>query len=346
MFPDCDTVILNQNYRSTQSIVAASQNLISNNKFRTTKDIFANNEIGTMPEIIIAENSKKEAEIVARLIEFYADKGFKYENIAVLYRLNKIYSEIFSEMEKRFIPVKTRKKVVYLNENETRIVSFLKLIINTSDDEAFMTIFNWPKRKLAEGAKKRIQYISSYKNLSLFESLKFLVTSTSKCLKGFSDLFNAIQSFRLDSQSLGLFELVTKMVLDFRVNNAQNLLALSEVFLSSGNQCIQDFLQSIDCGEDADSITLTTIHQAKGREWDIVIVARVNEGFLPSGKDVEEERRLAYVAATRARKILIITCAMNGSQGEYFAPSRFIEELFDKNLKLKTCNIGLTKKHL
>ena len=330
-FPTAQTVVLCDNYRSTQLIVNTAQSLIRNNKIRKPKDVIAAKGIGQEPEVIIIESCKKEAVIIARLAEFYINKGCLHSEIAVLCRMHSIAKGILEELELKSIPIKSVSKKIYFNNNEIGVVSFLKLIVDSSDEIAFMIIFNWPKRKLGDKAKKRIQYISNYKRLSLYESLKYIVESTKDPPKGFRELYNSICAFSQKSKSYSPSEMVNLIVSDFRLKDCQSLEKAAEPYLVVDS--LDVFLQGIDCLEDSDKVTVTTIHQAKGQEWDIVIVPRMNEGYLPANSNVEEERRLAYVAATRAKKHVIFTCVMTGNQGEMLAPSRFIDELFANNYK-------------
>lgn len=331
LFPS-ETILLTQNYRSTQSIVKISQNIIQNNVARRKKDIFGCGEIGERPEVIIEETCKKEEETIAKLILFYVKKGFFYRNFAVLSRSNRTIVDLASHLSHKEIPIKSLEKKCYFNTSETGVFSFLKLILNCENEEAFMIVFNWPKRKLGEKAKKRIQYISNYKKLSMFHSLEFIVNNTQNPLKGFVELYTQILLFKEKSQNLSPADLVQYIIKSFNLKDCKQLEEIAEAYVDLGT--LEFFLQSVDSCDETDKITLTTIHQAKGQEWDIVIIVRTNDGHLPLHNcDLEEERRLAYVAATRARKHLIFTCAMIGNQGDALVPSRFLEEFFAENLK-------------
>jgi DNA helicase II / ATP-dependent DNA helicase PcrA len=335
LFPDSKSITLTENYRSSPCIVRLSQNLIKNNKQRQFKNIKGMNEEGPLPEVIVADSINKEAVCIAKTICFYIQKGFKYSQIAVLYRLHSVSLDIIPQMHEFGIPFKPSTKTPSLSSNEKGLLAYIKLIINQNDEEAFNTVFNWPKRKLGEVAKKRIDYISSYKAISQFEALSYLISTSKSVPKGFSELYTTVKSLIELSSRLNPFELVSKIASKFSVDDCDRLLALSKPYSFPGLESYLRLLQHFDYGAPSDCVSFMTVHQSKGQEWDLVIVPRLNEGFFPAGDNIDEERRLAYVAATRAKKILVFTCTMAGAKGEVYAPSRFLDEFYDEDFKTK-----------
>ena len=347
LFPNSGTEMLNQNYRSTQQIVEISQNLIKKNKLRDPKDIFSNNEQGNIPEIIITETVRQEAVIVSKMIKCFINQGYAFRDIAILYRLHKIAKDIIPELSNQGIPLRTKNKPIFLDKNESNLISYLRVISNPKDEGAFMNILNWPKRGLGDSSKLRLKNTASMKNLSLVEALEYLSRNfTGAGNKGFTELFYILKYFKENISLLTPREIILKLMSKCKIEKEPQILIVSERFNNPGKESLDLFLESVDCCQDPNVITLSSIHQAKGQEWSIIFLVRVNEGVLPAGDDIEEERRLAYVAATRAKKILIVTCSMSGSKGEPIVPSRFVDELFDENLKTKKFEINLpsTKK--
>ncbi|OMJ80540.1 hypothetical protein SteCoe_19182 [Stentor coeruleus] len=336
-FKSSNTIILNQNYRSTQNIVKICQSLIEKNPRRESKNVFSSGELGITPQVFISENPKKEASLVCKTIKTLVKEGWNYKDIAILYRLHRVSNEFIMEMEKNSIPVKSKSKSLNFDKKELGLISYLRVISNQNDDEAFMDIFNWPKRSLGDAAKTRLKYTASCKSLSLYSALEYISANfNGKNNKGFKELYNILNHYTFLALSLNPHDLIVKLSSTLNLGQQFQLLELSEKFSGLGKETLNEFLQSINICQMPNNVTLSSIHQAKGMEWEIVFVVRINEGILPAGDDIDEERRLAYVAGTRAKKLLFLTASMCGSKGENMLPSRFLDEFFDENLKTKT----------
>lgn len=347
IFPSAYTVILNQNYRSTQNIVLTAMNLITKNKSRDPKEIFSNGELGTKPEVIVTESPRQEACIIYKMIQGYIKQGLMYKDIAILYRLHRASNEIISELHKQNIPIRTKSKQVVLDKNEIGVISYLRVICSHDDEEAFMNVFNWPKRGLGDSSKLRLKNTSSFKNMTLFQSLDHLAHNyTGKNSKGFIELYNTLHYFEDNVHKMTPRDVILKILSIFNIKYLNQLIKLSEKFEGVGKETLNSFLQSLDYCQDPNVVCLSSIHQAKGQEWNIVFLIRVNEGVLPAGDDIQEERRLAYVAATRAKKILVLTCTMSGNKGECTVPSRFIDEFFEPDPKTKNSQTESKEKRI
>lgn len=345
LFPDTATVLLSQNYRSTQNIVKYSQVLIEKNLKRDPKSSFSNGEIGCLPEIIVTESSRQEAIIVVKMIKNYLKAGYQYKDIAILYRLHRVANEFVSELEKEKIPARTKSKPMVFDKIDTGLIYYLRVISDSKDEEAFMQILNWPKRGLGDSSKLRLRNTASLKSFSLIQALDYLaVHQSGHSTKGFLDLHTLLKYFKENLHLLTPSQILFKLITRFNLEKTPQILKISEQFLLPGKENLDFFLEAVNCSKDPNVISLSSIHQAKGQEWNIVFLVRVNEGTLPAGDDIEEERRLAYVAVTRAKKILIVSCAMSGSKGEITLPSRFVDELFEANLKSKRNEVGSIKK--
>lgn len=325
-FPNCKTVILDQNFRSSGEIVEKCGKLIMNNLNREVKNIQTENPVGCAVEVIIAENTRKEMMYIRN---FISKSGGEFKEMAVLYRLNRVGNEFLNDFSQNGIPVKSRKKQVNLEKAEINLVSYLKVILNPSDDQSFLAIFNWPKRSLGDSSKIRLKNTASCRNFSLYQSLEHIVKQNSgKNQKGFLDLYTILSFCIQNLSTLNGFQIIQKLITRYDLPPCHTLLQLSESFKSSGPESLNEFIDSISLSEDPNSITLSSIHQSKGQEWETVFIVRLNEGVIPCTEDIEEERRLVYVAATRAKSKLILTCSMTSQNGENIVPSRFIDEFF------------------
>lgn len=331
-FGGCETVVLSQNFRSTKEIVDKCGKLIRNNVSREIKNIDTRNADGCAVEVVVTESIRKEIAYVRNCI---VKMPGEFKDKAVLFRLNRVGNEFLRDFNENGIPVKSRKKQVNFEKTDLNLLSYLKVILDPSDDQSLLKIFNWPKRSLGESSKTRLKNTSSCRNLTLYQSLEFIVRQNSgKNLKGFIDLYTVLSYCIQNIKSLSPFEILRKLTTRYELTPCLTLLKFSEAFKSSGPEVLKDFIDMVSESDDPNSITLSTIHQAKGQEWDTVFIVRLNEGVLPCTEDIEEERRLAYVAATRAKNKLILTCSMSSSNGENTVPSRFIDEFFsDFNLK-------------
>jgi DNA helicase-2/ATP-dependent DNA helicase PcrA len=327
-FPQHFQVILNENFRSTKEIVKKSAKLIENNLNREFKDFRTGNQNGCPVDVIISESFRNEIVHVRRFIKAIIDDGGSYRNIAVLYRLRKTGAEFLEYFKEQMVPVRASHDGMLLEKSERKLVFYLKVIVDQMDNEAFNEIVNWPKRKLGDSSRLRIRHTASYDGVSLYQALEKISKQGGKNQKGFLDLYTILSFFIKNLDFLSPFEILLKIINRYELPQPKTLLKLAEKFKEKGKNSILSMIEAVDSSENQEALTLSTIHQAKGQEWDVVFLVRLNEGTLPVSDEIEEERRLAYVGATRAKSRLILSCSMTDSRGENIVPSRFLDEFF------------------
>lgn len=376
-YPETSLFKLEQNYRSTQNIVNAANSLISNNNEQISKKVFSKNHEGEKIKVIQAKTDNEEGFIIANLIkDISLSKQLKYLDFAVLYRTN-AQSRIFEEsLRKLNIPYKIYGGISFFQRKEIKdVLAYFKLVVNPNDDEALKRIINFPKRGIGNTTVLKLQELAIANDISLWEVMnagtqlqKFFNKGTLAKLQGFTKL---IDDFRLKSREMEAFDLaytiasVSGIMKDLvadktpegisRYENLEELLNGIKEFTESqeneGGNTMSHYLQTVTLYTDADTeneedlnkVTLMTIHSAKGLEFNQVFVVGLEEELFPSHmstgtqKELEEERRLFYVALTRAEQNAYISYA--GSRYKwglmsYCNPSRFIAEIDEKYLEL------------
>jgi len=356
---------LEQNYRSTQNILSTASVLISNNQDRLGKNLWTDGEKGELVKLNCYKNGKDEAINISDVIEKKLKKNFSYNNIAILVRA------IFQtrEFEERFLKIGVGYRIVggtkfYVRSEIKDSVAYLRIIFQKKDDLAFERIVNTPKRSVGDTTIKQIsEYAKKYKLCLEDASLKMIEMNEikPKAKIGLLTILNLISKWRKDLFSKKQVELM-QIILDEsgysemlknkkdiesegRLENIKELLRGMREF-----ENLESFLEhvalatSIDEDWEGKKINLMTMHAAKGLEFDIVFLPGWEEGLFPHQKSLEEkgdlaleeERRLAYVAITRAKKRAYISFSMNRFyQGDWIEnlASRFIDELPKENIK-------------
>lgn len=362
-FPNAKIVKLEENYRSTQNILNAANEVIKNNKSKIDKQLWTQNEEGDKIEYKTLNNEYEEVEYVVDEIDDICRKEHEnYSNFAVLFRTNaqaRVLEEVFM---KAGTPYKLIGGIKFYARKEIKdIISYLKLIQNTNDNIALKRIINEPKRGIGNTALDKLDALSSEKGMSIFEFIQ-----DSNNLVGFRSAGNII-SFRdmindliKEKDKIKVSELIKKTLKDsgyedmlnsegtketeIRFDNLMEFIGVAIEFENeNAENSLGDFLDSIalvsdvdNLDESTDAVTLMTMHSAKGLEFDNVFLVGMEEGLFPSKRSIEEdaqteeERRLCYVAITRAKKHLFITNTkkrtLYGST-TYSIPSRFIDEI-------------------
>ena len=362
-FPNAKIVKLEENYRSTQNILNAANEVIKNNKSKIDKQLWTQNEEGDKIEYKTLNNEYEEVEYVVDEIDDICRKEHEnYSNFAVLFRTNaqaRVLEEVFM---KAGTPYKLIGGIKFYARKEIKdIISYLKLIQNTNDNIALKRIINEPKRGIGNTALDKLDALSSEKGMSIFEFIQ-----DSNNLVGFRSAGN-IMSFRdmindliKEKDKIKVSELIKKTLKDsgyedmlnsegtketeIRFDNLMEFIGVAIEFENeNAENSLGDFLDSIalvsdvdNLDESTDAVTLMTMHSAKGLEFDNVFLVGMEEGLFPSKRSIEEdvqteeERRLCYVAITRAKKHLFITNTkkrtLYGST-TYSTPSRFIDEI-------------------
>lgn len=360
---------LERNYRSTQTIVDAAQNLIENNEQQLEKKCFSENAKGQGIVVLKSRDEYEEAVNIAKVVNQFKKNGYKGSDIAVLYRLNKVSRKIEDAFVKSGIKyVMLSGQPFYMREAVRDCISYLRLVINPLDYAAFMRVINVPKRYIGDVSLKRInKLISSMKDdIISLEDVESRVLKECKLNKkqttGFQDFIMVIKELtRLYNAGNKAEDIIDAMVnlthyeeyATIYEGSAENALSNLEELKLIARECgnsvdnlvaeIALFDTDVDAEDrldDDDRVNMLTVHGSKGLEWPIVIVAGCHNRCFPNekrfGTNMEEERRLFYVAMTRAKKNLIITYPIShiiyGKFPEKCSPSKFIEEIHDEFL--------------
>ena len=364
-YPDMITIVLDRNYRSTQAILNAANKLIAHNKLRVTKNLYTN-ELGGEPITVnCSPSGRLEADYVAREIKKLKDYGgYNYSDIALLYRSNYITMDFEAALTRYQIPYKIFGGTKFYQRREIKdVLAYFHLIVNTKDDISFSRILNVPKRGFGEASENLLKEEANRANKSMYEYIEDvdpkdseIKTSLVNSLKSMVKLIDiAREDIKKNEEvfskiledmiwSVGYQEHLRKEDDgDERIENVKALFEDIRHYLKNNpSSTFDEYLQNIallsaqDEIIDGDHVTLMTVHTAKGLEYPVVFVLRFNQGVFPNQRAMleggyiamEEERRLAYVAMTRAKKKLYLTLAMDYSyvlQGSLI-PSQFLKE--------------------
>jgi DNA helicase-2/ATP-dependent DNA helicase PcrA len=363
-FKNAKIVRLEQNYRSTSRILKAADLIISNNKERHKKTLFTNQGQGDKVKLISFIDDRVEANSVAQMIKTAINKQkYRQSEIAVLVRAG-YQTRTFEES---FIHQNISYKVIggmkFYQRSEIRdAMAYLRVCTNFSDDLALNRIINVPKRGIGEAAISKIYQKAKIENVSFFESIKKSIQSDElkgKAKNSAKEFIEKISYYNSSINQTNLSELARSILTDLgyiEMHQAENSIESQsrieniEEFINSLSEFsnITEFLEYVSLVEskdekNTDSVSIMTIHAAKGLEFDLVFIPGLEEGIFPSAKSIEidkaleEERRLAYVAITRAKKELIISYANNrymfgSSQSQI--PSCFVKELLNSDLEI------------
>ena len=371
-FNNVEIFKLEQNYRSTNEILSVANNLISYNKERLGKNLWTNSAKGNPVYLYEAYNGDDESNFIVEKIQEHISSGGKRSDIALLYRSNFLSRRLEEELNSRSIPYRIFGGFRFFERAEVKdVIAYLRITVNTSDDSAFERTVNNPPRGLGE---KTIQVIRNYakeNELSMWDTInqihKTNITST-RALNALNSYISIINELIINVKDLDLKNLIEKTIslstltkyYESKKNeeslskqeNLEELLSTAERFYQNNidsEDVLSEFLDNaaLEAGEfqsktHEDPVQLMTIHSAKGLEFPIVFLTGMDEGIFPNenrnlNKDfLEEERRLCYVAITRAMQTLYITHAnmryMHGNNN-FLIPSRFIGEIDDDLLE-------------
>ncbi|MGN1295300.1 MAG: ATP-dependent helicase [Bacilli bacterium] len=358
------SIVLNQNYRSTKKILDAANKLIKNNVEREEKDLFSVNEDGEDITFRNCRTVKEEADfVISTIADLHKNLKVEYKDIAILYRANYLTYELERTLGTYRIPYKIFGGMKFYQRKEIKdVVSFFRLIINDADDTAFERVINIPKRgigdvtytKIKENAKLAHQTIFMYLRSNLEksflkpnqkQSLNKLIVSIDNVREEFEkeqpNYSNILEEFL---NNIGYFSYLkdSEVDADDRKDNVITLLQNIDTFMGENEDVdFSDFVANAmlqaaqDDITDGNYVSLMTCHTAKGLEFDYVFVYSLSDGVFPSQRAlsesknaIEEERRLAYVAYTRAKKKLYLTCNNDFSYVSQcnLRPSSFIKE--------------------
>ena len=363
-FDNVKTVILNRNYRSTQNILDDANRLIAHNKYRVPKDLYTNNIKGHEVVVSYSDTGGQEANFVAKEIEKLRNtQHYKYSDITILYRSSYVTLDFEKALMARRIPYVIYGGVKFYQRMEVKdVIAYFRLINNVKDDVSFERIMNIPKRGIGEKATLEIKTGASDANLSMYEYVlteDALGECSPKAIKSLRTMIARIEVTKEQIQEgdemfaknledlindIGYYEYLKAMEDgDDRLDNVKSLFDDLRNYLAKNEDAtFEEYLQNISLVSaqddiiDGDHINLMTVHTAKGLEFPVVFVVRMSEGIFPNQRalddggymGMEEERRLAYVAMTRAKERLYLTVSHGYSyvlKGE-LSQSRFIKE--------------------
>ncbi len=368
-FPDFQDIFLNQNYRSTQNILSGANSLIGFNKKRVPKDLFTQHGDGDRIVVKRFEEATQEAKWVAEKIESLAGDG-DYSHIAVLYRSSYLTRPFESEFASHGIPYRIFGGLRFYQRKEVKdVLAYFKLLLNPLDDVSFERIVNVPKRSIGESTVEKIRNHASRAGLSEYQfcqnfdkydfddipsravnQLTSLIAKMEACKKKLSENLEVYGAVLRDFiTDLGYYEYIVEDqgVDEDRAGNVNALFDDINHFISSHpDSTFEEYLQNVslltsqDDMNEGNYVSLMTIHVAKGLEFDNVFIIGMNQGSFPSlrsqeergGDGMEEERRLCYVAMTRAKEKLFMTC---NSGYSYVTDSHAVPSQFFKEAKLE-----------
>ena len=374
-FPDLNTIRLEQNYRSTQNIVNVANSVIARNKSQLKKTVWTANTEGTQIDLIKSISDQEEGRFVASAIfEQKTQNSYKNSDFAVLYRTNRQSRAIEEALRKAGINYRIYGGLSFYQRKEIKdLMAYLRFSINTADEQAFRRIINLPKRGIGAASVEKIVVAAFEHDIPLWEVLTniehFLPGRIANAVRDFVTL---IKSFRIYAESHDAYEAASHIAKNSgllkelyddktieglnRYENVQELLNAVKEYADNPeveDKTISAFLQEValltdqdnDKNQDTDFVTLMTIHAAKGLEFKNVFVVGLEEDLFPSKMmlssraDLEEERRLFYVAITRAKENLFFSYALS----RYYygklmncEPSRFIDEVDSGYLRVNT----------
>ena len=356
-FKGCTVIKLPQNYRSTQTILDAANEVISHNKQRKDLDLFSDLGQGVKIKYIRTFNDSMENKRVVDEIQKLYEEGYNRKDMAIFYRTNAQSRSIEDALVKANIPYKVFGSFYFYKRKEIKdLLAYLKLIANPSDDVSLERVINEPKRKIGDKTIENLREKARSLNISMFEAI-----DSGKELEFKNLILNLIERSK-DTSITGLidktlelskmketYENDKSLESDIRLENLMEFRSVSETYeKETGNVNLSDFLMEVslvsDAAEysaDADAVTLMTVHSAKGLEFKVVFIIGLEENIMPISKalyddeELEEERRLMYVAITRAKEKLYLLNAgrrMLYGNMQMNPPSRFISEISDNLL--------------
>ncbi|MGB5139221.1 MAG: 3'-5' exonuclease, partial [Candidatus Zixiibacteriota bacterium] len=364
-YPNCRIIRLEQNYRSTQTILKAASEVVANNKMRKGKTLFSVGDKGDPVTLLIVETDRDEAEKICENIEALVMHGIIRREIAVLYRTNAQSRAIEESLKRRFIPYRIVGGLRFYQRKEIKdMMGYLKIIENPKDDVSFKRIINYPRRGIGDTTVAAMESLARSRRISLYElaSDKSANQELGKpVVAKLAKFVEMLTYFKEMTKSLPLEPLLNLIAdksginadlkesdpsgVEGRLDNIAELASSAGDFgLERPEATLADFLQEIalytdldNWDRESDTVTLMTLHAAKGLEFDAVFVAGLEEGLFPLGRslenpaDLEEERRLFYVGMTRAKKHLYISYANTRARlgGRQSIRSRFVDELPD-----------------
>ena len=341
-FKNAKIIKLEQNYRCTGNILEAANSVIKNNESKYKKKLWTENEEGNLPKVYSAENEYDEGSfIVEQINRLRREEYFKYSDFAILYRMNTQSRAIEDILRREDIPYKIIGGLKFYERKEIKdIISYLRLIQNPSDNLSLKRIINEPKRGIGKTSLENIETLANQNSISMYEVIKNADQyGLNRVFINSREFISVIEELRAKKDDLVISELIkqtlkktgyTKALEDENTVEAENRIENLEEFLTvamefeeeSADNGLSEFLEGITLSSDIDNmeetdetVTLMTLHSAKGLEFPVVFLVGMEEGIFPGyksiseQKELEEERRLCYVGITRAKQYLFLTCS-------------------------------------
>ena len=368
-FPGTKIIKLEQNYRCTGNILNAANAVIKNNTVKYKKELWTQNDVGELPNVFYGDNEYDEGSyIVEQINRLRREEYLKYQDFTVLYRMNAQSRAIEDILRREDIPYKIIGGLKFYERKEIKdAIAYLRLVYNPSDNLSLKRIINEPKRGIGKTSIENIAKIAQDVNLSMYEVIKDAANyGLNRVFVNTREFVSQIEYLISKKEELTISELIKETLnktgytkalenentveAETRIQNLEELLTVAIEFEEEASENpLAEFLEGITLSSDIDgmeesedSITLMTLHTAKGLEFPVVFLVGLEEGIFPGyksigePKELEEERRLCYVGITRAKQFLFLTCAKQRTifgSTTYNGPSRFLQEIPEEYLK-------------
>ena len=336
-YKDVELIFLDQNYRSNSTILDAANAVIKNNTDRKEKALWSENKGGGKISVYSASNDKDETDDIAKKILELKKEGISYKDIAILYRANYLSRQMENSCLAFGIPYKLIGSLKFLQRQEVRdLLAYLNVIVNRDDEFSLRRIINVPKRGIGASSMEKIDNYATQYGISLFDALKNI------------EAVGVSKKITTNVHYESMLKESNDAYAESRIENISELVSSAKQF-SSMNDSLIDFISEMSLTSDADdeneedSVVLSTVHAAKGLEYKVVFIMGLEENLFPSIRDaessadeknkMEEERRLAYVAITRAKEKLFMSYAnrrMQFGSIKMNKRSRFLDEVPNK----------------
>ena len=372
LYPDSKLFKLEQNYRSTQTIVEAAGTLIDKNHAQIKKKVFSENEQGDKIKVLCAHSDLEESEMVVnRLLDLHTFKDVPWREMAILYRTNAQSRPLEEALRKRGLPYKIYGGLSFYQRKEIKdVIAYMRMSVNPNDEEAFKRIINYPARGIGQTTVGRILSSAMESGVSLWTVLcnpaDYRLEVNQGALSRLTAFKTMMESFMADASTATAYDVARRIVdetgimrelkADTTVEGESRLQNVEELINNIAQFCkdceeegnekcrMTDYLSEVslltdqdnETEDDVEKVTLMTVHAAKGLEYDAVFIVGLEEHLFPSDmsgddeRQIEEERRLCYVAMTRARKYLTLlyaTTRFRYGSVDFCTPSRFLKDI-------------------
>ena len=365
-FPGTKIIKLEQNYRCTGNILKAANSVIKNNEVKYKKELWTENEEGNLPNVYQADNEYDEATYIVTQIEHLKrEEYYKYSDFAILYRMNTQSRAIEDILRRENVPYKIVGGLKFYERKEIKdIIAYLRLIQNSADNLSLKRIINEPKRGIGKTSLDKVEAIANQNETSMYEVIKHADQyGLNRVYLNSREFINVIEELKDKKDKLVISELIKTTLkktgyikaleeentieAENRIENLEEFLTVAiefeEEYIEEEENALSQFLEGITLSSDIDnveetedSVTLMTLHSAKGLEFPVVFLVGMEEGIFPGyksisePKELEEERRLCYVGITRAKEHLYLTCSKQRTifgSTSYNPVSRFLKEI-------------------